>query len=582
MANPVIVFAMDQGYDGNSGSGAGPATPVTGTKARSRAAGSTRVGFWEASAPDLSLFTIDGSHVLKLGTGAGRQWSKVLAKKDTQQSVTGDMTASGTTVSATVSTGMTVGDTVRIAGAGAAAADLYTTIATIPDGVSFTTNDAASTTVVGAAVVNPKQVTLEDSLTLTTDTAWACGGMRETAMGATQLWPDLKPGWTVEFRQLTSETANDQVFTSTVILTVSGDTTNGRITIRGSAALGVRPVLRANPSSVSLFTCRAKLVSFEGFDTNNTAGTVLCDSNNAGDVTLKDVKQTKGTTSDYALRVTSAVTGGRFNVLDCDLRDTSSACISMLGGAALYVGGSFLKSGNNQLIESSGAASIFLDDSVFTGGGNVAINIAATAEILFVAQRITIDGYGKGILLNANAARGCVVVNNQITNCSGTGLEFPAGGDALKGLVDHNNFFGNATNRTNVSAGANDTALDPQYRNAAGYDFRTAQNARAKGWPKQTPDGGTKTSVDIGMAQRPDPAAGDIIVRVISVIETASDVTVQYLVEGGAADGSTQAVVVSKSGIPTGIHLSAIQRNVEAALRGGVSLSTLVGQEILC
>ncbi len=179
MAFPVITFDRDAGSDTNDASGAGPATAIVGIKARTRGAGGTRIGFFETSNPNLSGIAVDGSNALKLGTSSGRQWTKITAKKDMAQAFTADAAASSDTLTNVSSqAGLTIGDVIKVPGAGAASADLYVTILDLPTSTSIQMNTTASTNQTTAACVDPKQVTVEDSFTLTSDIAWACGGKR--------------------------------------------------------------------------------------------------------------------------------------------------------------------------------------------------------------------------------------------------------------------------------------------------------------------------------------------------------------------------------------------------------------------
>lgn len=93
----------------------------------------------------------------------------------------------------------------------------------------------------------------------------------------------------------------------------------------------------------------------------------------------------------------------------------------------------------------------------------------------------TIDGCGDdGIALATNAAKLDIVINNQITNNAGYGIN---GASAmLANLLDGNNYFGNSTDSSvNVTEGAGATVDDPGYADRAAGDFSDVDNANAIG-----------------------------------------------------------------------------------------------------
>ncbi len=127
----------------------------------------------------------------------------------------------------------------------------------------------------------------------------------------------------------------------------------------------------------------------------------------------------------------------------------------------------------------------------------------------------TIDGNGgNGITVSTSTALAFTEsYNNIISNNGGYGLSISAGStaanDALKLLVDYNDYFTNTSgNYQNISAGANDQTLDPQYTNASGGDYSIGTNLKAKGFPSLIKKSATTSYQDIGAAQRQEAGGG--------------------------------------------------------------------------
>ncbi|MCG3177003.1 MAG: hypothetical protein MOGMAGMI_01967 [Candidatus Omnitrophica bacterium] len=73
-----------------------------------------------------------------------------------------------------------------------------------------------------------------------------------------------------------------------------------------------------------------------------------------------------------------------------------------------------------------------------------------------------------------------------------------------RGLAEFNNFFNNTTNRSNIDAGPNDIALDPQFTDPSTNDFTPGANMQGVGTPNVNIGAGgsaTRSYVDLGAAQ---------------------------------------------------------------------------------
>jgi hypothetical protein len=104
-----------------------------------------------------------------------------------------------------------------------------------------------------------------------------------------------------------------------------------------------------------------------------------------------------------------------------------------------------------------------------------------------------------------------VIMNNIIYGYT-TGISMGSNYPSVV-YADHNNFYNNTTNRTNIAVGANDTALDPQFTDAANGDFSIGTNLKGLGYPSLVSS--TPSFVDIGMAQREEPSTQTDLLGVI-------------------------------------------------------------------
>ena len=111
------------------------------------------------------------------------------------------------------------------------------------------------------------------------------------------------------------------------------------------------------------------------------------------------------------------------------------------------------------------------------------------------------------------------IVNNQITGHGAYGLQID-GTNLARLNQDYNNYgsggTANGSGASNITIGSNSLQVDPGYANAAGGDFSIGLATRQKAFPLNTRTLGasqsnTKTSTDIGVSQRNEPAAPPVI-----------------------------------------------------------------------
>lgn len=121
----------------------------------------------------------------------------------------------------------------------------------------------------------------------------------------------------------------------------------------------------------------------------------------------------------------------------------------------------------------------------------------------------TIYNCRDGISINGALGLSTVtIINNILSNNTGYGINANFGSlaanDSLKArTINYNNFYLNTSGaRNKISAGVNDTALDPQFRAVGADDFSVGTNMKAIGFPGAFPLSGSTSYTDLGAVQR--------------------------------------------------------------------------------
>lgn len=150
-------------------------------------------------------------------------------------------------------------------------------------------------------------------------------------------------------------------------------------------------------------------------------------------------------------------------------------------------------------------------------GDSIACVTGLTDQPMVIINNTIDAGLGHGITVVGSSIFGIVVTNNAISNHVGSSkyaLNWPSGiqaNDLLKSIVDYNDVYNCTGSYNNITPGAHDLALDPQYT-AAGSDWSIGTNLKAKGTPGLIRKTSSTSYVDIGALQRQE-AGGVIIVE---------------------------------------------------------------------
>lgn len=451
MPFPIILVSSASGSD-TAASGAGPATALTGTAATSSADGLTVT---LDGSPDLSGVATDGSHALYLHeTVAGRRcFARITGKDDGAKTVT---------VSEAVRLSIPAGDSIDWAIGGKRAS-----IASTQSKKLFDNNAAAG---------------------------------------------DAKPGWAVEMQSGHAETISARLDVRN-----AGDTTDGPIILRGVSGAATRPVVTLSGATTD-FVPRGSYWRFQDFALAGAGGATNCVIDTAFKNRYEGLKISGF--SGVLLDGSSNAGISLAQVVGCEL---SGGSIGVRCSQDPVVAGNYIHGQTSHGISrASGVITgLFIHANVVAGCGGDGINVAQTRTDDFAACIIshnTIDGCtGDGIDYTGDndGLSALTILNNILSNNGGYGINF-TGLTAAKVLargtvVKGNNTYGNTSGASNLSGVLeDDPGLDPQYANAAGGDYSIGTNLKAQGFPEANvgSTSATRSYVDIGAAQREEPAGG--------------------------------------------------------------------------
>lgn len=193
----------------------------------------------------------------------------------------------------------------------------------------------------------------------------------------------------------------------------------------------------------------------------------------------------------------AAFTGGA--ILACEVWSGSTSPTLSAGICGVKVGNYGAVVGNNYIHHNRGGGVIALGASGAQIEGNlifgnkeqgVFFDSGAVTVGAFVGSNTIDSNGGDGIQLNhATQLQQSRITNNIISNqnqASKYGINANFGStavnDRIKLMTDYNDLYNNTTNYNNLSGGAHDQTLDPQYTNTATYDYSIGTNLKALGY----------------------------------------------------------------------------------------------------
>lgn len=456
---PTISFDNGLGDDSNE-SGSVPSSPVkAGGNDGASTDGTTTVDL-SADSPDLSGVPQDGSAVLWVFASTGRQFSRI-----------------------------------------------------------STVDDGAKTVVCENAFANTEA-----------DLAWGLGGFRVDLSANVQLLLDLLPGWTVDIIQ----TGTDYESTDAELLdfSVAGSQAVGFINILSSSA--TKPILKHNVTvsgrsiqlSVGSSYIRFQNLAIERFKADGAIALPIVYGLSGGVFQFQDVEiyasggaAAAAGVDAFELNVNSVTL--RVSIIDCHIHDVGGTGIQKTSGSERMilqiVGNRIADCGEEGIdVRTTGGA---ITDNIVTGCGGNGIALNSVSDGAYITGN-TVDGNtGSGLFIAAVATNdGVMILNNNFTANGAYGIEF-ASAVTRTFVEDYNNFGSGGTANTSgaishsIPIGDNSLNVDPQYTATGSDDYSVGANVKALGFPDAdrnigADQSGTVTFVDIGAAQREEPAGG--------------------------------------------------------------------------
>ena len=457
MGFPTIIFDATNGSD-TQASGAGPDTAVFGTQARTSAPGTTTVIDLSLDAPDLSEVLDDGTHCLWISCASGRQFSKITAVDDSAKTVT------------------------------------------VADAVG----------------------------TSTTGLTWGIGGLRKNFSTASSLTlfgsAGAKPGWTIR-------TLTDQSISAVITLGTSGDTTSGHITIEGDSPTSHRVINQTSASTRSFTAGAINYIQFKNLKFTHSHATktnAQAMANSAGITGWRFVNCIFGDATNKLPGMMMHQDTVNILMIDCEVCKTSTGTdgISINVGTSVtstpcytMIGCSIHDCARHGIyLQNAGAVSFAMDHCLVYANGGDGINYGAACRFPHIKNSIINGNTGDGIDLGSSVQIGDgAILNTHITNNGAYGITAASGQGAI-GLINYCNFYGNTTaDRLNVTAGDNDTAVNPAFTSASTGNFTPTSATYNSGFPLSTRYIGanqslTRAYVDIGPQLQGDfPAVGNVL-----------------------------------------------------------------------
>lgn len=380
-----------------------------------------------------------------------------------------------------------------------AAADMVGNIANITGGTNFTVGRYEIISIVAGV-----SITLDRNCTTAAGSAGVVniGGALNFGTADDAVFESMTAGNTMYIK------AGTYIMTALSVAAagsgVSPITISGYNTTRGdNPAFGNQPVL-AFGANTATFTSYYMI-------SNLTITTTAASGLAAGTGSLiQNCKSTNssGTVNRDAFRTSTSGCDG-YRIIDCEAVSTNGYCFLNTGNNSegVKVLRNYFHDSSVGYNSGSGNSVPIIENNIFdtvtypirlnSNDGHAYVN----GNTLYGAETPT----GTGIQLYATTPVGVVITNNIIYGFT-TGINSAA--VVGTNYYNHNNIYNCTTPLVNVTAGPNDVSINPQFTDAANGNFSIGVNLKALGSPGAFPAGLTTSYVDIGAAQRQEPAGG--------------------------------------------------------------------------
>lgn len=328
-----------------------------------------------------------------------------------------------------------------------------------------------------------KIVTCDDAYGVTESSRnWGIGGKRSSLTTSTQLFNDIKAGWTVDIEETGSAYVGSSG-TSLITLGVSGDQTSGYIHITSSSA--AKPILRAVDNANTLNLLNRSYVKISNLQlevSGSSGGSCISNSTSSGWAGLVvyncELTQSAKTGTANGILLSANTFDGAL-IEKCYIHDLNSSGISIgnLGGGNDKLVISHCNIINNNINIEIYTATYLIINSIVAGaiGDGIAVNaLGINRNIAGTIVGCIIYGNGDdGLSVGDVYGQSNMLITGNIFY-SNTGYGIRWGSSVPVGYFADRNAFGSNTagDRLNISAGSNDVTLtgDP-FVDAANGDF---------------------------------------------------------------------------------------------------------------
>ena len=340
---------------------------------------------------------------------------------------------------------------------------------------------------------------------------WGIGGKRATFDHADSrtAFANALGGWSIQ-------TETDQTITSTLTVSASGASGDGILTILGDSESSRRKITGSNNGDIVSQT--GGQVAFRNliFGCSNATKTIAVGFSQAGNGPTWAYNCVFCDPSNTVKWAYNSISGNGLYAYDCDMSGATDIGARLASNfSVLFMVGCTIRNNGSHGI-SIGQLGILTavhcliagntGDGIYDGNGQY-----ITVRLI---DSTVANNSGDGVDVGSQTVQSdFVILGNNIANNTGTGLKGSSLSPAYVIANDYNNLYGNGTARSNFTAGANDTAVDPQFVNAGSGNFAIGTNLQASGWPPSSRGMGagqssTRTYVDSGAAQRQESSGG--------------------------------------------------------------------------
>ncbi len=411
--------------------------------------------------------------------------------------------AGGTTVQITVNTGSLA----SVVTSGATQSTVN-----FPDATNASSQDIFWITAVDD-VASPKTITVSVAPTgLTAGTSTGRIGGWYVSPGtnvASVMSAALRAGDIMQFNNTPAVKTNLAFVTSTS----AGDSTSGRITVRGKT--GVRPVLEVSGNVSPITTSASNNWYISNLELKSAGTAALLTMTSGSHVDNVKFTGTGGSTSQHGITV-----AGYGTVSNCEMVVGGSGISHSTNGTGVLAFGNYIHGcGVDGFTDTSLQPCSQLIGNTITANTGRGIYASAasttqTGQMVIVGNTI----YGNTLagieVLDADTA---VIMFNNIVMSTGAGdiVKWAAGNGQNVSVHGYNVLYGSSSGTlTNYTASATELTTNPGFTNAAGGDFSISSSSPAAGagYPGTLAiAGGTTGYRDIGAFQRQVTAGGGVV-----------------------------------------------------------------------